>query len=316
MYMKNQLNIIFVLLFLGIIAFSTKTFAQNQFHMTQSMIHQPFLNPASMSNYDNLNGSVFYKNQWVGFDGAPQMIGVNLNSPIGKAKKNRLGITFLNDRIGVNNQSEIVGSYGYTLKINDHSNLTFGVSATLKLMQSNFSEVSTLIVDPEFQVNTPTLALPNFKFGTYYRNKKFYIGMAIPNLLKNAYDLTTLEYRGKTSFDLSDMHLFLHAGYTFELNNDFDLNSSVLFKHVSGAPFQLDINSVLMYQKKFGFGINYRTSNEISGLLRFRLNPTLEFAYAYDFALSRLNKYSSGSHEIMLIFDVYTGEKKQPTPRY
>jgi type IX secretion system PorP/SprF family membrane protein len=295
----------------------TTSWGQNQFSMTQYMVHQPFINPASMGMYENMNGAIFYKNQWTGFDGAPKLIGFNFNSPIG-GLRSRLGLTVVNDRIGVNNNTEISGSYSYTLKLNQTSTLTFGLSATLKLSQSNFAEVETNIVDPEFQANSPTLAMPNFKFGTYYRTKKFYVGIALPNLLKNEIDFNTLDFKGSTSFDFSDWHFYLHSGYSWEINNKFDLNSSMIFKHVSGAPFQVDLSTIFVMKKKFGIGINYRTSNDLAGLLRFRLNPMLEMAYAYDFSFSKIRDYSSGSHEIMIIFDVYNKDKKPDIamPRY
>lgn len=306
--------ITFTALFTALI--SNHGFAQNQFHMTQYMIHQPFINPASMGIYDNMNGSIFYKNQWTGFDGAPQLIGFNFNSPIG-GLSNRLGLTVVNDRIGVHNNTDIAASYSYTLKLGEESTLSFGLSASLRLAQSDFADVETNIVDPEFSANTPTLAMPNFKFGAYYRTKKFYVGIALPNLLKNEIDYGT-DFSGSTSFDFSDWHFYLHSGYSFTLSEKLDLNTSMIFKHVAGAPFQIDLSTVFSIQKKFGIGFNYRTSNDLSALLRFRLNPYLEMGYAYDFSFSELRNFSSGSHEIMLIFDIYNKDKKpdMAMPRY
>lgn len=307
--MKKVLTIVFLLA-------STWGISQSRFHLTQYMMHQPFINPASMGLYNNMNGSVFYKNQWTGFDGAPKLIGFNFNTPVG-GLNNRLGLSVINDRIGVNNHTDISASYGYTLKFNEESNLTFGVAATLRLTQSNFADVATTVVDPEFQANTPTLAMPNFKFGAFYKVKRFYVGVSLPNLLKNSIEYTT-DFKGRTSFDLSDWHFYLHSGYSFKLSENVDLNVSTIMKHVSGAPFQVDLGTVCMIKQRFGFGINYRTSNDISGLLRFRLNPYLEMGYAYDYSMSALNNFSSGSHEIMLIFDIYNkGDKPDSAmPRY
>ncbi|MEX1000617.1 MAG: PorP/SprF family type IX secretion system membrane protein [Crocinitomicaceae bacterium] len=292
------------------------SFGQSQFHMTQYMVHQPFINPASMGIYDNMNGSIFFKNQWTGFDGAPQLIGFNFNSPVG-GPNNHLGLSVINDRIGINNTTEVSGAYSYTIKLNASSNLSFGLAASLKLSQSDYSQVETTITDPEFQADSPLLAMPNFKFGTYYRTKNFYVGICLPNMLKNTIEYDT-EFNGVTSFDFSDWHFYLHSGYSWSINDKFDLNSSMIFKHVSGAPFQVDLSTLLMIKKKFGFGLNYRTSNDLSALLRFRLNPMLEMAYAYDYSFSELSDFSSGSHEIMLVFDIYNEDKKPDTamPRY
>jgi hypothetical protein len=44
----------------------------------------------------------------------------------------------------------------------------------------------------------------------------------------------------------------------------------------------------------------------------------LEMAYAYDYSFSELNKFSSGSHEIMIVFDIYNKDKRpeKAMPRY
>jgi hypothetical protein len=59
-------------------------FGQNQFHIGQYAIHQPFLNPASIGTFQEINMALVYKNQWIGFDGAPHLGGINYNMPIGK----------------------------------------------------------------------------------------------------------------------------------------------------------------------------------------------------------------------------------------
>lgn len=312
--MKNLLTSIIVLAGLGI---CNTAMSQSQFHLTQYMVHQPFVNPAAMGMFDNMNGSIFYKHQWAGFDGAPRLIGFNINSPLGAQKNNRLGLSVVNDRIGVNNVTNISAAYAYSLKVGSTSTLSFGLAASLGLRQSDFADVETTIVDPEFSANTPTIAMPNFKFGAYYRGKKWYAGLSIPNMLKNTIEYTS-EFSGATSFDLSDWHFYLHGGYSWEINENLDLNSSTIFKHVSGAPFQVDISTMLAIKKKFGFGVNYRTSNDISALVRFRLNPMLEMAYSYDYNMNDINKFSSGSHEFMLVFDIYDKDNKpdQAQPRY
>ena len=47
-------------------------FSQNQYHISQNMMYQPFINPSVIGSYSNLNGALFYKNQWTGFEGAPE----------------------------------------------------------------------------------------------------------------------------------------------------------------------------------------------------------------------------------------------------
>lgn len=290
----------------GFLATALGGIAQNQFHLTQYMVHQPLINPAAAGAQENLNGAVFYRAQWVGFDGAPRVAGFNINSPIGNGNSN-VGLTLINDKIGVNKTTDLSGNYAYSLKTSLKTKLSFGLSGTLHMSQSNYADVETNgVVDPSFQSNTPTVLMPNFKFGTYFNSRKFYIGFAIPDLLHNEL-VNNGGYKGKTTFDFSQMHLYLHSGYKFELNEKFDLNVSTLIKQVAGAPVQDDFNVLGVYSKKFGLGFSYRTSKEIAALAQFQINNMFKLAYSYDYTMNKIGNYSSGSHEIMLVFDVKSG---------
>ena len=187
------------------------------------------------------------------------------------------------------------------MKMSTKSNLTLSLSASLRLLQADFATINTNMEnDPLFQSNTSTISTVNFKFGSYYNTERFYVGFAIPNLIKN-----TIESNDKTSteIDLKDMHFYLHSGYAFPINEVFDLKSSVLFKQVSGAPVQLDINSLVEFKHKFGLGLSYRSSKEMAGIISVELDSHIKLAYSYDYAFNELNTVSSGTHEIMILFN-------------
>ena len=64
-----------------LLAFNVK--GQNQFNMGQYAIYQPFLNPAAIGTFDNINFAILYKKQWTNFIGAPHLQGFNFNMPLG-----------------------------------------------------------------------------------------------------------------------------------------------------------------------------------------------------------------------------------------
>ncbi|MDG2330620.1 MAG: type IX secretion system membrane protein PorP/SprF [Flavobacteriales bacterium] len=289
-------------LFLGL--FSLIGIAQNQYHMSQFMLHQPFINPAAQASYQTLNGALFYKTQWTGFIGAPKIAGFNINKALGQTKNNSLGFTLVNDQIGVNNTNDLSLNYAYRIKTGAASYLSLGLGASVMLMQSNLGEVHTITSDdPVFSGNTQTFVMPNFKFGAYFFKDKFYVGFTSPNLLKNRITFGT-ELEGSTEFDFANVHFYLHSGYQFELKEDLDLMTSVIFKNVSGAPLQVGFNAQLVFNKKFGIGGSYRTSNEATVLANYQLIPELRLGYAYDYNFDQIGDYSSGTHEIMLIYNL------------
>ncbi len=289
------------LLLISVICISVWSYGQNQFNVSQYMLHHTFINPAAAGNSNALNGAMFYRNQWTGMSGAPATMGINLNKPLGSGKAT-VGGTIMHDKIGVNKNFEFSGLFAYRLKVGLNKYLNFGLSATVSMIQSNLAGVETIQEnDPVFSANTPTFTMPNSKFGIYYFTPKFYVGFAIPNLLENkiVYDNA---YKGKTSFNPENLHYYLQAGYSIALSDKWDLNPSTLIKQVSGAPMQIDLNAQVVYNKKVGGGFSFRTSKELIGLINFQITPMFKLAYAYDFNWGQLGSYSRGSHEIMLIF--------------
>lgn len=213
---------------------------------------------------------------------------------------------------------DISGIYAYKVKTSQKSRLVLSLAASARLLQSRYSELETDIAnDPLFQQNSPMVLQPNFKFGAYFYTKKFYAGLAVPNLLKNSitYDGS---YQGSTEFDFNDMHFYLHSGYTFTLSDKVDLAPSFLLKQVSGAPTQLDLNVHAVFSKKFGVGVSFRSSKEIAAMLNYQITKSFKLAYAYDFGFSELSSYASGSHEIMLLFNLVEkkGRPAIEAPRY
>lgn len=301
----------------AVLMIGTNMQAQNQFHVSQYMLHHGFVNPGAIGNSNAVSGAIFYRNQWTGMSGAPRVMGLNFNKPFTKGK-NHLGLTIIHDQIGVSKNFEFTLTYAYRMKLGVNKYLSLGISGTLSLMQSNYSLVNTTEAnDPIFTSSTPTFTMPNSKFGAYYFSPKFYVGFAIPNLLENKviYDNT---YTGVTEFNPKNLHYYLHTGYSFTLGDNFDFNPSVMFKQVTGSPLAIDINAQFMYKKKLGMGASFRTSNELIGLLNYQVSQNFRLGYAYDFNWGQLGSFSRGSHEVMLIFK-YMEKKGVPAieaPRF
>jgi type IX secretion system PorP/SprF family membrane protein len=283
-----------------ILAFAFKSKAQSQEHYSLYMMHQPFFNPASMASYSKLTAAALYKTQWVGYDGAPKVGAFNVLKPF---KKSSIGLTVVNDQIGINNNTAIAGSYAYKLRLRGYSRLAFGVSASVHLLESDFGKVDILDnTDPTYNGGVSTTSVePNFEFGTYYYTNKFYLGLAVQNILENKIAIKN-EADGVTDFGVDKIHYYLHSGYGFVLDDKSNINVSALMKHISGASIQYDLNVQYEYDRTIGLGVSYRSSNEIVGMLSYKFLPGLKFAYAYDYHIGELSNYSSGSHEIMLIY--------------
>ncbi|MCB9187196.1 MAG: type IX secretion system membrane protein PorP/SprF [Flavobacteriales bacterium] len=290
--------LLFLLLTLGFYAKG-----QQQLHLSQYTLHQPFLNPASTAMSEYMNGALVYRHQWTGFDGAPKVAGVNFNVPF-KKRRNFLGVTVFNDKIGVNNRTDISATYAHRLPLGQKSSLAFGLSATVALLKSNLSQVETTDDgDPVFTSDTKTFAAPDFKFGINFFMKRFYFGFALPRFLNNQITYNQ-GYSNDIGFDYKTLHYHLHTGYKFRLSDKFDLQTAALVKMVVGAPVQFDVSAMAEYNNLIALGAAYRSQQIMVAMANVRITKYLRLGYAYDYNFTKLRQVSTGSHEIMLVFNL------------
>lgn len=292
------------------------SFAQNQFHISQYAIHQPFINPASIGSFSEINMALIYKNQWTGFDGAPRLGGFNYNMPLGKEQKNFIGVNVIADQVGINTSTEISGSYAYKIKTGQNSRLIFGMSASLNLVRADLAEITAIDAnDPLYTTNSPTFALPNFKFGSYFFRKNFYVGFVVPNILENKVIDADGIPEGDFSFNPENMHYYLHGGYRWRVKDKHDVIFSSLIKEVSGSPVQVDFNINTMFKDRFGVGLSYRTSNEVMANVQMYVIPQLLISYGFEYGFTALNSFYTGTHEIMMVYRVKSSNPTIAFPR-
>ncbi len=71
---------------------------------------------------------------------------------------------------------------------------------------------------------------------------------------------------------------------------------------VQGAPLSIDVNANVLLYDRLEAGVGYRFDKSVTGLVNFRISPSLRVGYAYDYPTYNLSE--DGSHEIMLLFDL------------
>ncbi|MNE95731.1 hypothetical protein D3C80_1938620 [compost metagenome] len=88
-------------------------------------------------------------------------------------------------------------------------------------------------------------------------------------------------------------------------------------KAVKGAPLTLDASANFLFNDRFELGASYRLDDSVSGLFNIRITPGLRVGYAYDYTLSNLGEFNSGTHEVFLLFDLdYFKKGYDKSPRF
>jgi type IX secretion system PorP/SprF family membrane protein len=282
---------------------TTLLWSQQDAQYTQYMYNMSVINPAyTTDNLGIVNLGALHRTQWVGVDGAPKSSNLFLHTPLND--KIEVGFSMINDNIGdVVKENNLYADIAYKLNLEENGNLSFGIKTGVTFFDVNFNdfvlESGDVFTDPDFAENI-NKSYFNFGVGAYYNKDNYYVGLSVPNLLKAKHlDRDNGKYQGS-----EQMHVFLTSGYVFEISELVKFKPAFMSKIVKGAPIAFDITANVLYDNRFEFGLGYRIEDAFSAMFNVKATPELRIGYAYDHTVSNLGPFSSGSHEIFILYDL------------
>lgn len=295
---------------LALVSFSAT--AQQDAQFTQYMYNTININPAYAGSRGALSIFGQHRTQWAGLDGAPTTNAFSVNTPLGDSKLG-LGVSFINDAIGVMDENTISIDLSYTIDLNDKgSKFSFGLKGSANLLNVAYSDLLTYNPnDPNFQTDIQSQFTPNIGAGLYWHNEKTYFGLSVPNFL------TTTRYDDNIQSTMQQkMHYYLMGGHVIDINPTLKFKPAFLLKAVSGTPLQADVSANFLIQDKFTVGGAYRLDAAWSALVGFQVTDGLFIGYSYDGETTKLANYSNGSHEIFLRFELFNKYRRVNSPRF
>jgi len=257
------------------------------------------LNPAMAGCVDYTPVRITARQQWMGIDGAPSTQAISAHTLL-QNQKMGLGGYLFNDIFGPMRRSGIQASYAYHLVLNRwDSKLAFGLSVTA--FQFVMDESQFTLYEPDDNAITylsETNFVPDANFGMYLYGARYFAGLSAAQLFQWQVDM------GDYELDVNKMvrHYFISAGYTFDLGKKFAMQPSFLVKTTELSPVQADVNIKGIYNETFWMGCTYRHDADIIGIIGFKVDK-FYMGYAFDYSLSNISNYTTGSHEIMIGFN-------------
>jgi type IX secretion system PorP/SprF family membrane protein len=272
-------------------------FAQQLPQYTQYMMNDFVLNPAIAGRSDYWEAKSNNRYQWVGIPDAPRTYMLSMQGPL-KNLNMGLGGTIYTDIVGPTRRTGINLAYAYHIKLGSKYKLSFGVSGGIVQYAVDGSKITTHDPsDPVLTSSYQSVIVPDIGAGIYFYSKKLSISLGFPQIyqanLKFFQDQTTNQ-------SALAQHFYGLASYKFNLKNDFVLEPCVLVKYVAPAPVQVDAGAKLTYKNAVWLGLNYRSGDAVSALMGYMFKNWLMVAYSYDYSITAIRKYNSGTHEIML----------------
>ncbi len=308
--MKNRLNI----LALGIcfIIINTRATAQQETQHSMYFFNPVLVNPAYAGSQEALQITATARDQWTGLKGAPKTQVLSLHSPL-RTEKIGVGFTVLNDELGVTKNTGVYLDLAYSIKVNKKNNrLAFGVKAGMDFFRQDFSKL-------RINDNTDELYLDGFSYkknlfnigaGIYYYGKRHYLGISTPRLVKNKINLAADQQA------LQENHYYFFGGIVIKLNPAINMRPSFIVKYVNNAPLSMEGTLSFLFYDKVWIGAMYRHKAAAGLNIMYNVNQNLRIGYAYDYQLTSLQKFSQGSHEIMISYDLRSKAKGYKSPRY
>ena len=273
----------------------------------------PFsFNPAAAGISGNVTAYLNYRDQWSGLKGAPETLSFGLHGLVTDAMG--LGLIVEQNDIGIFKQFSADMDYSYRIRIyKTDQSLSFGLRFGFSQNKINLDDV---VIDdnsdPALYSSILNETLVRTGFGVHYNWQDLNIHLSSP-----------LFYGTQEKVFIQT--LFGYVSYDYHLpGNIWKVQPSVLYRYTSDQTHQFDLNVLAEWHDRIWVSAGYRTNKNILTGFGISMNG-LGIGYAYEINRSELSSVTSGSHQLILIFEssyavtrkapLYRSSKKRPSWR-
>ena len=294
-------NFRIVFLYIIGVMLTIESSAQSLPMYSQYMYNMVNINPAYAGSRGVPSFSVLWREQWAGLPGSPSTRSFAYDLPTND-KKMGLGIQLFDDKyVNYIKRTGLNLYYNIKIPVSEKGVLSMGLKGglyndTKNLTNAYLGASSQYLTDVTFANNFNRI-VPLAGAGIYYNDDKFYAGFSAPDVLVFS---KIKDYNSdNTLFQVNEVHYFLTAGYSIDINEDVQLKPSALLKATSGSPLAFDINANIWLHNLIGAGLSYRTNESVLAMVETQVTAQLRFGYAYDMPFKRPN-----SHELFLRYEL------------
>lgn len=273
--------------------------AQQDPQFSNFMFDKLSINPGYAGIDRQLCGTLFYRNQWMGFGDQPKTTLLNVHNNF-DILRGGLGITFYMDKLGFQTNTIARLSYSYHLTLTPTLKLGMGISVGYigvgyKATWIPPDGVATIGDDGSIPDANSSQGTYDLGVGFYLKGKQFYVGLSSMHLSES--QLASLSFTNKR-------HYFLMAGYDWVVPGDprFEIQPAMRLESDATAT-QVDVSVRGMYNKMFWLGAGYRIKEAVYpmlGVQRQLGRGTGRFGLSYDINTNELKNYSNNGLEFFL----------------
>ena len=303
------------LVFISILLFCTAKVAGQQLPLYSQYLYNKYLiNPAVAGSDGYTSFNLTAREQWVGYSGAPRTFSFSGQTRILKKSftlkqalfkkqvyrpktegKVGLGGYVFSDKNGLVQRTGFQVSYAYHMWLESSTQLSMGLAFTgyhfkINEKQIDFEDPNDPWLNNELRRG---IFVPDASFGIYLLNARYSFGFSTEQLFGAAAKIGDYAYG---NFRM-DRHYYLFGTYGFTSGRYIEIQPSVLIMMSEQLKPQADIGITYKYDQNFWAGLSYRTSRAL--IANFGIRYTnMYIGYAFDFALTKIQRVTYGTHEI------------------
>jgi len=278
---------------LALVLCSLVSHAQHDPLAAQYLFNPFILNPAYAGFTRDLSVLAANRVQWTGFNGSP--VTMNASGHIALMEnKMGLGLTVLQDNIGINETTEVMASYAYHVKLNMSSRLSFGLQAGVVNYKNDYTELTIIPGDPKFQNKLSELA-PSVGAGVIYSSDKFYLSFSVPKLLEGK-----VKNDDNVDVILYSQQFYGLGSYQFSLTNRVKLKPFMMARYTAGAPISSDFGVALNADKSYTLGLFTRNLHSYGAMMRIILRDMFSVGYIFEMPTNKSVGLKYPVHEITI----------------
>jgi type IX secretion system PorP/SprF family membrane protein len=289
---------------------SGSVFAQQPAQYSFYFLDKHIFNPAYAGMDEAFSATVLARGQWNGLEGAPLQQAVSFHFPLYIINAG-LGFNVENERIGLEQNTNLAVSYAQYVKLSTNSILSIGVRGSL--LNKRFNGLLAITPDGEYipggspdhnddlvPINNQSSTTYNASAGIYYKRQNLQVGAGILGFVP-----TKWKFDGETEINIAvKSNYFFNFAYTIGINDEIGLAINGLLK-TNSRQLQTDLSLLVQLYDNFFIGAALRgysnnTIDAVSWLGGYQISENLKLVVAYDQTLSLIKQVSNGSFEIGL----------------
>lgn len=290
--------------------------AQSRKNISSFSHFQSYFNPG-LTGYEGSAVRGFVRNQWSGFEGAPQTVFFSTELDFGELAgevdpalmgKNALSLNLLHDTYGAFRENELLLNYASRVRLTEMHNLRLGVGIIYQSIRLDGSALTTE------EQNDPTLGqyygtfsdmqLIDLNAGIALTHKNYYVSYALQRL--NGGKVS----KGDQFITGYPMEQFVQAGFREALTPDFSVITNVFFRSRKDLPNVLELNIKALFRDKVWIGAGHRV--DYASNLQFGfLTRRMKFGYVYEFPMGQSYLLPGTTHEFTVVLNLFRDNVKR-----